>query len=444
MPSKQIFETTVNLINLGCSKNLVDAENILGALQYQGFDITALPEEAGIIIVNTCGFIQEAKEESINTLLQLSRYKENGSCRLLVVAGCLSQRYRRELPGLLPEVDAFFGTQEITSLVDFCLAHTASLPAGVRPVNGEVLRRRSADKPYAYLKIAEGCKNHCSYCVIPAIRGPYRSRPVKSLVKEAKVLVEQGAGELILVAQDTTAYGYDLQMNRGLAELIGQLEQIPGLAWIRLLYCYPTGIEPWLIELWKNHPQLCPYLDIPLQHIQDHILARMNRRGSSVYLRGLLRELRREVPELALRTSLMVGFPGEGEEDFKSLMDFVTEVGFDHLGVFTYSREEGTPAYDWEPRVPAKLKKARQQKLMKLQRKISAQKLKSWVGREAKVMIDGPSPETPYLLAARLPQQAPEADGCVYINEGHAEAGQLVRVKITESFDYDLVGKIVD
>lgn len=443
LKNKNNFETTVNLVSLGCPKNLVDAENILGALQYQGFTVTALPQEAGIIIVNTCGFIAEAKAESIHTLLELGQYKAQGSCRLLVMTGCLSQRYRQELAGLLPEVDAFFGIQEAASLVSFCLSKTPSLSFQPFPVNGDGIRLHSRNKPYAYLKIAEGCKNHCAYCAIPAIRGPYRSRPLQSLLKEAEGLVAQGVRELILVAQDTTAYGTDLNMSRGLAELISGLEQIPQLAWIRLLYCYPTGITPWLVDLWKSSPKLCPYLDIPLQHIQDGILERMNRRGTSVYLRRLLMDLRAAIPRLALRTSLMVGFPGETEEDFKVLMDFVAETGFDHLGVFTYSREEGTPAYDFWPQIPSKVKKSRQRKLMELQRQLSAQKLKNWVGQEAWVMIDGPSGETPYLLSARLSQQAPEVDGCVYINEGQGEAGRVMQAEITESFEHDLVGRIV-
>lgn len=437
------YKPTVNLVSLGCPKNLVDSENILGALQYQGFTITPEPQDAAIIIVNTCGFIREAKEESINTLLQLGRYKKQGTCRWLVMTGCLSERYRRELERVLPEVDAFFGAQEAASLVAFCRSKVPALSPEPLPVNGEGVRLRSSGAPYAYLKIAEGCRNHCSYCAIPAIRGSYRSRPLSSLLKEAQTLAVQGVRELILVAQDTTAYGHDLGMERGLKELIEGLETIPQLKWIRLLYCYPTGIEPWLVDWWQKSNKLCPYLDMPLQHIRDHILERMNRRGSSAYISRLIKDLRQALPALALRTSLIVGFPGETEEDFNRLKDFVEGTGFDHLGVFTYSREEDTPAYDFSPQVSAQVKKARRQKLMNLQKRLSAQKLKNRVGQETQVMIDGPSADAPYLLRARLRQQAPEIDGCVYINEGQGEVGEVVRVEITESFEYDLVGRIV-
>jgi ribosomal protein S12 methylthiotransferase len=441
--NKDQARNTVNLVSLGCSKNLVDSENILGALKHQGFAVTSRSREAEIIIVNTCGFIEEAKEESINTLLELGRYKQQGLCRLLVATGCLSQRYRRELLKLLPEVDAFFGVEETASLVSFCQSQTPSLSPLPLPANGQSLRLRSTAGPYAYLKIAEGCKNHCAYCAIPAIRGSYRSRSLNALQKEAAELVAQGARELVLVAQDTTVYGHDLHQPQALPRLIEHLEQIPELSWIRLLYCYPTGIGPWLLDLWQKSSKLCPYLDIPLQHIQDRILERMNRRGSSAYIRRLLQDLRQSIPGLALRTSLIVGFPGESEEDFRALSDFVAEVEFDHLGVFSYSREEGTPAYGWKPQISARVKKARQRKIMELQKEISARKLKKWVGQKAKVMIEGPSPQTPYLLTARLPQQAPEVDGCVYINQGQGERGQVVEVEITESFDYDLVGRIV-
>jgi ribosomal protein S12 methylthiotransferase len=437
------------MVSLGCPKNLVDAEVMLGFLDRQGFDITTDEKEADIIIVNTCSFIKEAKQESIDAILDLADRKHDGRCRLLIVTGCLPQRYQEELCRELPEVDIFIGTGDYPRIAEI-IAEKTNVSGQLRYIGDpnfvydeDSPRLNSSPLYSAYLKIAEGCSNQCAYCVIPSLRGSYRSRPLAGLLDEARRLVAGGAREINIIAQDITRYGQDLEGDVSLEGLLSRLAEIQDLSWIRLLYSYPDGISDGLVRLMKEEKKICKYLDLPLQHISDPILKRMNRRSTSADIRALIAKLRREIPDIALRTSLIVGFPGETEEDFKQLLQFVEEVQFDRLGVFCYSREEGTPAAEMADQISERLKRERYKKLMKAQARLSFKRNRRLVGRTEEVIVEGYSEETDLLLKGRCSRQAPDIDGQVYITAGTANVGDIVRLKITDSSDYDLIGEII-
>jgi ribosomal protein S12 methylthiotransferase len=438
------------MVSLGCPKNLVDAEVMLGVLSQQGYEITMDEKEADVIIVNTCSFIKEAREESVDAILDLADRKHDGNCSTLIVAGCLPQRYQEELAQELPEVDIFIGTGDYPRVAEILAERQAE--AGQICYVGDpnyifdenLPRLNSSPGWYAYLKIGEGCSNCCTYCVIPTLRGPYRSRPLEALVAEARRLVDGGVRELILVSQDITRYGSDLAEQTTLAELVRQLAAIEGLQWIRLLYAYPDGISDELIELLKNEPKLCKYLDIPIQHISDAVLRRMKRRSSEQQVRDLIEKLRREIPGITLRTSLIVGFPGETVDDFLNLTQFVEKAQFDRLGVFCYSKEEGTPAADMPDQVSERVKRERHRKLMKVQARVSFRRNRALVGQIEQVIVEGYSEETELLLKGRTSRQAPDIDGQVYITAGTADIGTIVACRITDSSDYDLVAEMVD
>jgi ribosomal protein S12 methylthiotransferase len=439
----------VGLCSLGCAKNQVDSEVMLGNLRKRGFSIVNDPAEADVILVNTCAFIEDARRESIDTILEMAGFKESGSCRRLIVAGCLSQRYRAELLESVPEIDACLGLDELEFIADACSGDYAggrSAPPPPRRLDrADQDRLLISPAHYAYLKISDGCDHRCSFCVIPRIRGAYRSRPAEDVVAEAEKLLADGVVELILVAQDLGRYGQDLGLLDGLSQLTARLLELPGLAWLRLLYVYPEGISPRLIELMAAEAKLVPYLDIPLQHASGRVLRSMGRAGGVDQADSKIAALREAVPGIALRTSLIVGFPTEEEEDFESLLDFVEETRFDHLGVFAYSHEEGSEAFErFEDRWPAPEKARRRDLVMELQQRISLEKNGERVGHRFRCIVDGLHPESDLLLAGRLATQSPDADGFVIINEGAAEPGRIVTVEITEAHPYDLVGRIVD
>jgi ribosomal protein S12 methylthiotransferase len=439
----------VSLVSLGCPKNLVDAEVMLGYLAREGYEVTTDERDADIIIVNTCSFIKEAKQESVDTILDLADRKHDGRCRLLIVTGCLPQRYQEELTKELPEVDIFVGTGDYPRIVEI-IAEQRGAGGQIRYTgdpnflyNGDLPRLKSSPYYTAYLKIAEGCSNCCSYCVIPALRGAFRSRPMDKLLREARELVAGGVKEINLIAQDITAYGKDLADGESLEALINELARLEGLRWIRLLYAYPDGIRDSLMRILRDEEKVCKYLDIPLQHISDPMLNRMNRRSSEAETRQLITWLRREIPGIALRTSLIVGFPGETEEDFRKLLHFVEETQFDHLGVFCYSREEGTPAAVLPGQISERIKRERYKKLMRAQARLSFKRNRRLIDTLDQVIIEGYSEETDLLLKGRSSRQAPDIDGQVYITAGTANIGDIVTLRITDSSDYDLIGEIV-
>nr|WP_235606835.1 30S ribosomal protein S12 methylthiotransferase RimO [Syntrophotalea acetylenivorans] len=440
----------VSMVSLGCAKNLVDAEVMLGHLPAERFEIVTDESQAEIIIVNTCAFIEDAKEESVETILEVADYKQNGNCRLLVVTGCLPQRYAKELATDLPEVDIFIGTGELTRLVELIDAHQpqgGSLQAIDIPqylYDHTTPRVKSSPFYSTYVKIAEGCDNHCSYCIIPQLRGPLRSRSIESVVAEVTALVADGVKEVNLIAQDLTAFGHDRNDGSTLAGLLRELVKIDGLHWLRLLYAYPEGISDELIELMAAEDKICNYLDVPFQHINDKVLSLMNRRIDQQAIRGLVERLRQAIPDLTLRTSFIVGFPGETEQQFSELMAFVKEGHFDRVGVFRYSREEGTPAATLPDQVAERTKKSRVEKLMKAQQRVSFRRNRALVDRIEPVLVEGYSEETELLLSGRSVRQAPDIDGQVYITDGQADIGDIVPLRITDSSDYDLIGEIVD
>ena len=440
----------VSMVSLGCPKNLVDAEVMLGVLARQGFEITTDEHQADVIIVNTCAFIKEAREESVDTILDLADRKHDGTCHTLIVAGCMPQRYQEELAAELPEVDIFIGTGDYPRVAEILAEHRGQ-EGQIKYVGDpnyifdeELPRLNSSPGWYAYLKIGEGCSNCCTYCVIPSIRGGYRSRPSEALIAEAERLVKGGVREIILVSQDITRYGSDLADGSSLAELIRSLAKIDELKWIRLLYAYPDGIDDALIELLKNEPKVCKYLDMPIQHISDAVLARMNRRSTSEQIRTLVDRLRTEIPDIALRTSLIVGFPGETVDDFMALTRFVEHAKFDRLGVFCYSREDGTPAAEMPDQVSERVKRERHRKLMKIQARLSFRRNRAQVGQVEQVIVEGYSEETELLLKGRTSRQAPDIDGQVYITSGTADVGAIVPCRITDSSDYDLIAEMVE
>ncbi len=440
----------VSMVSLGCPKNLVDAEVMLGILVQNGYEITMDEKDADLIIVNTCAFIKEAREESIDTVLDLADRKNDGRCKTLVMAGCMSQRYKADMARELPEVDIFIGTGDYPRIAEILDEHSSGKLqicdiGDPNYIFDESLPRlNSSPGWYAYLKIGEGCSNCCSYCVIPSLRGCYRSRPLEALIEEAERLVAGGVKELILVSQDITCYGFDLEGKSMLAELVRRLALIDGLKWIRLLYAYPDGITDELVELLKVEPKLCKYLDIPIQHISDNILKRMNRKSSEKQIRLLIEKLRKEIPDITLRTSLIVGFPGETVDDFISLTRFVEKAQFDRLGVFCYSKEEGTPAAEMPEQISERVKRERHRKLMRTQARVSFRRNRAMLNRVEEVIVEGYSEETELLLKGRTSRQAPDIDGQVYITSGNANTGEIVRCRITDSSDYDLVAEMLE
>ena len=442
--------TTFYLQSLGCAKNRVDSEVILGYLMNAGYKPVEEPLAARLIVVNTCGFIRSATEESIETILELAQAKKLGRCEFLVVTGCLPQRYGRKLVKSMPEVDLFVGTSSFVHLVQILARNQKD---GLERLNLEPPRflmtaktPRTLSAPFysAYLKIAEGCGNHCSFCTIPAIRGPYRSRTLNDLLQEAEWLASQGVIELNLVAQDTTAYGTDLDTTSRLADLLEGLAKIGKFPWIRVLYGYPQKIDGRLLQTMALHESICNYLDLPLQHVSGHLLKAMGRNGSAEEFLELVAMIREYLPEVTLRTTLIVGFPGETPEDFQELYQFVEQAKFQRLGLFAYSPEKGTRAALFSDPVKESVKIQRVQALAVLQEKISLDYNRRLVGTVQPVLIEGESDESDLLLQARLASQAPEVDGCVLINKGFGKVGEIVAARITEAHPHDLIGEIAE
>jgi ribosomal protein S12 methylthiotransferase len=442
--------TTVYLISLGCPKNRVDSEVILGCLINAGYKPVEEPLDARLIVVNTCGFIRSATEESIETILELAQAKKSGRCEFLVVAGCLPQRYGRKLVKSMPEVDLFVGTSSFVHLVEILARNQRDdlerliLEPPRFLMTAKTPRTLSAPFYSAYLKVAEGCSNRCSFCTIPAIRGPYRSRPLNDLLQEAEWLASQGVIELNLVAQDTTAYGTDLEATLRLPDLLEALAKIGKFHWIRLLYAYPQKIDGKLLETMASHESICNYLDLPLQHVSGHLLKAMGRTGSAEEFFELVTTIREYLPEVTLRTTLIVGFPGERQEDFQELYEFVEQARFQRLGLFAYSPEKGTRAALLSDPVEESVKIQRVQALAALQEKISLDYNSRLVGTAQPVLIEGVSDESDLLLQARLASQAPEVDGCVLINKGFGKVGEIVAARITEAHPHDLIGEIAE
>ena len=435
-------------ISLGCDKNLVDSEVMLGILADRGFEMTDTEDDADIIIINTCCFINDAKEESINTILEMAEYKKTGPCKALIVTGCLAQRYKQEIVDEIPEVDAVIGTSkydEIFDAVDQALkgSHFLDVDDLDRLPSVPGKRILTTGGHYAHLKIAEGCDKHCTYCIIPKIRGNYRSVPMEQLLAEAASLAEQGVKELILVAQETTLYGVDLYGKKSLHILLQELAKIKGIRWIRILYCYPEEIYPELIETIKNEKKVCHYLDMPIQHASDAILKRMGRRTTKAQLKETVSLLRKEIPDIVLRTTLIAGFPGETQEQHEVLMEVVDEMEFERLGVFAYSPEENTPAASMPDQIPEEIKEERRDAILELQQEIAFDKAADMVGRTLYAMIEGKVADEPAYVA-RTYADSPDIDGYVFVNTGEMlMSGDFVKVKITGSAEYDLIGELV-
>jgi ribosomal protein S12 methylthiotransferase len=446
----------IGFISLGCPKNLVDSEVMMGRLKQAGYEITTDEGEAETLVVNTCGFIDAAKKESVDAILEAARMKSEGKCQRLVVAGCLVERYREELRESIPEVDAFIGTnqiEEITTVAD-ARVNTRSLPvvsignqSATYLYDESTPRVLATPQHFAYVKIAEGCDRPCAFCFIPQMRGHFRSRRFGSVVAEARSLIEQGVKELVLVAQDSSRYGEDLGLQDGLADLLRELARLEGVEWVRAMYAYPTHVSDAFLDVMASEPKACKYLDIPLQHASQKVLKLMRRGGNRESLERLIARVRSRVPDVTVRTTFITGFPGETEEDFDELMKFVRNVGFDRVGVFAYSDEEGTPAYDLPDKVDPKVAARRRNTLMREQKKISRRRNRARVGETLRVLFEGASSETDLLWQGRAEGQAPDIDGCVLINDAPEDfapqPGDFVNVRITGAHEYDLVGEIV-
>ena len=435
-------------ISLGCDKNLVDSEVMLGLLDAKGYQIVDDETQADIIVINTCCFVHDAKEESIQTILEMAEYKTEGRLKALIVTGCLAQRYRQEIIDEIPEVDAVLGTtayDKIVEAVEEALAGAGHVE--LENVNAlplvDTKRLVTTGGHYAYMKIAEGCDKHCTYCIIPKLRGNYRSVPMERLIQEAKDLAEQGVKELILVAQETTLYGKDIYGEKSLHKLLRELCKVDGIRWIRILYCYPEEIDDNLIQVMKEEKKLCHYLDLPIQHANDEILKRMGRRTSKAQLEEIIGKLKREIPDITLRTTLITGFPGETEEQHEELKAFVDEMEFDRLGVFTYSPEEDTPAAEMPDQIPEEVKEDRQAEIMELQQEIAFAQAEDMIGEEVLVMIEGKvADENAYV--GRTYKDAPGVDGLIFIKtDEELMSGDFARVKVTGAVEYDLIGELL-
>ena len=443
------MKTRVGVVSLGCSKNLVDTEVMLGHLHAEGATFVTDPEEAEVLLVNTCAFIGEAREESVRAILDAAQLKKTGKLRRLVVAGCMVQRYRDELRESLPEVDAFLGLDElhkVTTAVrsDLPLFTAKAAPAATYLYGAETPRRLSTPPWSAYVKIAEGCDHTCTFCAIPSFRGTFRSRTPDSVAAEAEALARRGVREINLIAQDSSHYGRDRGDRAGLPGLLRRLNAVPDLRWIRVHYLYPNTVTGELIDTMAALPRVVDYVDLPLQHAHPEVLSRMRRGGSAESHLRLLARFRAAMPQGALRTTLIVGFPGESEAEFAALLDFVGEARFDHLGVFAYSHEEGTGAFVLPDDVPDAVKQERRARLLTAQQEIVAERLRSRVGEEVEVLVEGAHPDTDHLLVGRLSTQAPDVDGTVLLNDGPAlPSGTFARAELTDVAGYDLVGTIL-
>ena len=439
----------VLFISLGCDKNLADSEEMLGLLTGKGHEIVDSEEEAEVIVINTCCFIHDAKEESVENILEMAEYKKAGTCKVLIVTGCMAQRYKEEIIQEIPEVDAVLGT---TSYMDILKAIDEACEGRhfqeFRDINElpEDSGRRvlTTGGHYGYLKIAEGCDKHCTYCIIPSLRGRFRSVPQERLIAQAEHMAEQGVKELILVAQETTMYGTDLYGKKTLHLLMKELCKIKGIRGIRVLYCYPEEIYDELIQVMKEEKKICHYLDLPIQHASDRILKRMGRRTTRAQLTAIIEKLRKEIPDIVLRTTLITGFPGETEADHQEVMEFVDEMEFDRLGAFTYSPEEGTPAETMEGQIPEEVKEERRDEIMELQQEISLEKGNDRIGQELLVMIEGKvSGESAYI--ARTYGDAPKVDGYIFVQTGELlMTGDFAKVRVTGALEYDLIGELAD
>jgi ribosomal protein S12 methylthiotransferase len=446
----------VGFVSLGCPKNLVDSEVMMGQLKYSGYEITADASEADTVVVNTCGFIDSAKKESIEAILEAAQLKTHGQATRLVVAGCLVERYRDELKASMPEVDAFIGTSQINDILAVCDPQTNTRTLPVIPLGNQSAtylydestpRVLATPSHYAFIKIAEGCDRPCAFCFIPQMRGHFRSRRFGSIVAEAHQLAEEGVKELILVAQDSSRYGEDLGKQDALAQLLRELSHTDGIEWVRVMYTYPTHISDGFLDVLAEEPKAVKYLDMPLQHASQNVLKLMKRGGNRASLEKLIKRVRDRVAGIAVRTTFITGFPGETEEDFEELLAFVKNVEFDRVGVFTYSDEEGTPAYELPNKVDPKIAKQRRTRLMKMQSRISRNRNKAKVGKVVRVIFEGESNESDLLWQGRTETQAPDIDGCVLINDAPEGLvpipGDMVNVLITEAQEYDVVGRIV-
>lgn len=435
-------------ISLGCDKNLVDSEVMLGLLASRGYQMTDSETEADIIVINTCCFIHDAKEESIQNILEMAEYRKSGNAKALIVTGCLAERYKQEIIDEIPEVDAILGTTAYDKILDAVDESLAGNPSVITtdidalPLV-DTKRLVTTGGHFAYLKIAEGCDKHCTYCIIPKIRGNFRSVPMERILKEANELVEQGVKEIILVAQETTVYGQDIYGKKSLPELLRKLCQISGLYWVRILYCYPEEITDELIQVIREENKICNYLDLPIQHASNDILKRMGRRTSKEQLIDIIGKLRKEIPDIALRTSLITGFPGETQAQHEELMEFVDAMEFDRLGVFTYSPEENTPAATMENQIEEEVKEERQAEIMELQQDIAFDLAEDMIGRELLVMIEGKiADENAYV--GRTYKDGPKVDGLIFINTGEElMSGDFIKVKVTGALEYDLIGEII-
>jgi ribosomal protein S12 methylthiotransferase len=444
------------MISLGCPKNLVDSEVMLGLAQQAGHQLTRDAAEADVLVVNTCAFIDKAKQESIDTILEMAEHKKTGACRKLVVTGCMAERYRDELKVQIPEIDAVLGTGEVPEIVRAIGQQTipllrsngtavtgdSRLPTYI--YDAETPRLLATPRHYAYIKIAEGCDYKCAFCIIPTLRGHYRSRPIDSIVREAEALAQRGVKELLLISQDTSFYGIDRGERGGLARLLRALNRVDGLEWIRLLYLYPTTIGDGVLDAMTESEKVCNYIDLPLQHASNAVLQRMKRPGTRAGYEALLARIRARVPNVTLRTTFIVGFPGETQADFDELQSFVRAVEFDHVGVFTYSHEEGTSAHGLADDVPARTKKSRRSALMAAQKKIVTRTQRQRHGQRARLVVDGPSAEHELVLRGRLEGQAPDIDPLVYLTDcdpSELSAGQFIDVEITGARGYDLIGR---
>lgn len=472
MPSKK--PTKIGFVSLGCPKNLVDSEVMMGLLAHAGAEITPRAEDADVIVVNTCSFIDSAKQESIDTILEMARHKTEGRAKKLVVAGCMVERYRREIQQEIPEVDAVVGTGELNSILAAAgiAAPSSASPLPILPKAAAKHEERFsrnewegavADLPnylydentprllatphhQAYIKIAEGCDHPCTFCVIPQLRGRFRSRRLESVVAEAEQLAANGVREITLIGQDTTCYGEDLGIKDGLAQLLARLAGVDSLRWVRFLYAYPNKVTTRLLETIAAHEKICSYLDVPLQHASPAVLKRMKRGGSGEIFLRLIEKARRTIPNLTLRTSFIVGFPGETEQDFEQLCDLVREAKFDWMGVFSYSDEEGSGAHRLTDKVPSREIERRRRKLMQIQQRISRKQKATLVGQQCEVVLEGPSDETELLWEGRTRMHAPEIDGKLFINDfgpHEPQIGEFVKCEITEAHDYDLIARLV-
>ena len=437
----------VGMVSLGCPKNTVDSERVLGDLVTSGFDLTQDEKDADVIIVNTCGFIESAKKESVDTILEMARHKTEGNCKQLIVTGCLAERYGQELLDEIPEIDHMLGVgqyPQLKSIIEDVNPSTRNHVATPAEFYESYTDRLLTTAFYtAYLKISEGCSNRCAFCIIPKMRGPMRSRSPESILAEAEHLARKGVKEFNLISQDTTMYGFDLGMKDGLVRILREMVKVEGLEWIRLLYCYPTFLNSEMIECIASEPKVCRYIDVPLQHTHDEMLKSMKRQETEGGVRKMLDEVRLKIPDVALRTTFITGFPGETEVHFQHMVRFLCEMEFDHVGIFTYSDEEGTTAYDYPGRIPQEVKEERKNILMEFQKDIALRKNRERLGKVEPVLVEGFDPQENYLMTGRLTSQAPDIDGQVLLEKCEAEPGQIISAEIKQVADYDLIAEPV-